>query len=276
MNGIKLIAAATAMAVSTVACASAETKLASKKDYRQAQVRAIEVQRQADIVAAQAASAERVAMWNALSTAVQANPDTASHMAIVAAVASTRGSNGETVTKGNVVQLRPERETTALDWAKVLAPGLIGGVTQAGLAAIAAETQRDSIQANRDIRIQEIVTDGQVWGLMNNIVDEYDDDELTMVDDTVVDDTAQDVDVDVDVDEPVDIVVDDDSTDDGVTDVVDDSFDDTSTNDEEEVLPDDDGSDDLIDIEDDSTEPEPYEYDCSAVGFSPRPPQCQS
>ena len=70
--------------------------MASKRDYRQAQVKAIEVQKQADIMAAQAASAERVAMWNALSEAVKANPESASHMAIVAAVSTSSGNPANT------------------------------------------------------------------------------------------------------------------------------------------------------------------------------------
>lgn len=267
----KTIVVATALALG-VGCASAETKLASKQSYRDAQVRAIKVQKEADILSAQAASAERVAMWNALSDAVKANPDTASHMAIVAAVASTRGSNGETVTQGNVVQLRPERDTTALDWAKVLAPGLIGGVTQAGLAAISAETQRDSIQANRDIRVQEIVTDGQVWSLMNNIVDEYDDDELTMVTTTT---ETSDSTVTVTEPNPDTIVVEQPTVSDETTAVDEpaDTTDSTDTTDDTVEM-----VDDGLDSGDDTTTPddttvEPAEVDCS-VTFSPVPPEC--
>ena len=78
-----------------------ENQNGEQEDYRQAQVKAIEVQKQADIMAAQAASAERVAMWNALSEAVKALKS-ASHMAIVAAVSTSSGNPANTVTRSNV------------------------------------------------------------------------------------------------------------------------------------------------------------------------------
>ena len=69
---LKLLSIATVVAitVSGTGCASASAKLDSKRDYRQAQVQAIKVQREADVIAQQHLSAERVAMWNALSEAV--------------------------------------------------------------------------------------------------------------------------------------------------------------------------------------------------------------
>ena len=70
---IKGVVVATALAIGA-GCASAETKLANKADYRSKQVEAIQVQRKADIMAAQAASAERVAMWNALSALALSAP----------------------------------------------------------------------------------------------------------------------------------------------------------------------------------------------------------
>ena len=71
---IKLLTIATVVAItiSGTGCASASAKLDSKRDYRQAQVDAIRVQREADVIAQQHLSAERVAMWNALSEAVKA------------------------------------------------------------------------------------------------------------------------------------------------------------------------------------------------------------
>lgn len=203
---IKTIVLATALALGA-GCASAETKLASKADYRKQQVAVVKVQKEADIMAAQAAAAERVAMWNALSEAVKANPESASHLAIVAAVSSSRGANGETVTRSNVVQLAKEREDAqAIDYLKVLTPGLIGGVTQAGIAAIVNETSRDRIAANRDIRIAEVGVDGQIIGAINNAIDELDDNELTPeTADVVADDSVAD---DVDTTDAIDDVLD--------------------------------------------------------------------
>jgi hypothetical protein len=190
---IKFIAVATALAVGA-GCASAETKLASKQDYRKQQVEAIKVQKKADIIAAQAAAAERVAMWNALEAAVKANPESASHMAIVAAVSTSSGNPANTVTRSNVVRLNKEREDAqAIDYLKVLTPGLIGGVTQAGIAAIVNETSRDRIAANRDVRIAEVGVDSEIIGAINNAIDELDDNELTPeTADVTADDVAAD------------------------------------------------------------------------------------
>ena len=218
---LKLLSIATVVAItiSGTGCASASAKLDSKRDYRQAQVQAIKVQREADVIAQQHLSAERVAMWNALSEAVKHNPESASNLAIVAAVASSRSNSG-TVTTGSVTTLTPERDVQAIDYVKVLAPGLIGGITQAGISAIANETTRASIKANRDVRIAEVGVDGAIIGAINNAIDELDDSELgngtvtanttdvdvvdvvdtvtvdTAVVDTVVDDTVVDTVVD--------------------------------------------------------------------------------
>ena len=190
---MKLLVIALVITLGT-GCASAETKLASKQDYRKQQVEAIKVQKQADTIAAQAAAAERVAMWQALEAAVKANPESASHMAIVAAVSTSSGNPANTVTRSNVVQLNKEREDAqAIDYLKVLTPGLIGGVTQAGIAAIVNETSRDRIAANRDVRIAEVGVDSEIIGAINNAIDELDDNELTPeTADVTADDVAAD------------------------------------------------------------------------------------
>lgn len=246
MKGLIVITALIAL----TACASADQRIASKQDYRRAQIEAIKVQRQADADAAEAQSAERVAMWEALGEAVKANPDAASHMAIVAAVSSTGNNAPATTVRGNVVRLNEERETTAIDVLKVITPGIIGGVTQAGIAAIAAETTRDSIKANRDIRVKEIEVDGQLWDVLGTAITEAGDDEINYYGD------SGNTTSDVDVTGPSDLVSDD------VTDVVD-TVDDTS-------------SDDVTDVTDDVVEPvEEPAVDCSGPMFSPMPPECQ-
>ena len=261
MNGFKGLVAVITASVALTACATADQRIASKQDYRRAQIEAIKVQRQADAEAAEAQSAERVAMWEALAEAVKANPEAASHMAIVAAVSSTGGNAPAKAVRGNVVKLNEERETTAIDVLKVITPGLIGGVTQAGIAAIAAETTRDSIKANRDIRVKEIEMDGQLWDVLGTAITEAGDDTTNYYSDSTADDAT-----DVDVTEPSDLVSDDvsDVVSDDVTDVVD-TVDDTT-------------GDDVTDVTDDVVEPEeePTEVDCSGPMFSPMPPECAS
>ena len=69
-----------ALALTGQGCANAAAKLESKAGYRQAQVEAIRVQREADALAQQSLSAERVAMWQALTQMVKSNPDSASNL----------------------------------------------------------------------------------------------------------------------------------------------------------------------------------------------------
>jgi Asp-tRNA(Asn)/Glu-tRNA(Gln) amidotransferase C subunit len=177
---IKLLSIATivAVTVSGTGCASASAKLESKAGYRKAQVDAIRVQREADVVAQQALSAERVAMWNALSEAVKHNPESASNLAIVAAVASSRSDSG-TVTTGSVTTLTPEREVLPIDYVKALAGPLLTSATAVGISAITNETTRASINANRSVRIAEVGVDAATIGAINNAIDELDDDELS-------------------------------------------------------------------------------------------------
>lgn len=246
MNGLKAFVAVLSACIALTACASADQRIASKQDYRRAQIEAIKVQRQADAQAAEAQSAERVAMWEALGEAVKANPDAASHMAIVAAVSSTSPANAPATTvRGNVVRLNEERETTAIDVLKVITPGIIGGVTQAGIAAIAADTTRESIRANRDIRVKEIEVDGQLWDVLGTAITEAGDDNYYSG--SGVDDIAPGVDL---IDTPDDVV-------DTVPAV---------------------SGDDVVDVVDDVVDPteEPSEVNCDGPLFSPMPPECQT
>ena len=201
---IKTLTASTiiALALSGQGCASASAKLEGKRDYRQAQVQAIKVQREADVIAQQALSAERVAMWNALSKAASSDKSgvVGTHLAIVAAVASSRSDSG-TVTTGSVTTLTPEREVLPIDYVKALAGPLLTSATAVGISAITNETTRASINANKAVRMSEIqYVDGATIGAINNAIDELDDDELanqspstTVVVDDVVDDVIDDV-----------------------------------------------------------------------------------
>ena len=167
---MKIIAISMALAVFT-GCSTVESRMQNRESYRSAQIKLIQEQSKTASMAAQAASAERVAMWNALAEAVKVAPESASHMAIVAAVASTGDNRGQSSVP-NMVQLNRENvdETSALDVVKVITPGLIGGLTQVGISAIANETTRASINANKTIRVQEIQTDGQIWPVLGAAV----------------------------------------------------------------------------------------------------------
>ena len=242
---MKIITILMALAVFT-GCSTVESRMQNRESYRSAQIKLIQEQSKTASMAAQAASAERVAMWNALGAAVAANPtDSAvSHMAIVAAVASA-GDNGNQSDAPNMVQLNRENvdETSALDVVKVITPGLIGGLTQVGISAIANETTRASINANRDIRVQEIQTDGQIWPVLGAAVSGN---AFVPADTT---DTTPD------------------TTPDTTT-----PAEDTTTPAEDIIDP----SEDVVDpSEDETPTEEPAEVDCSGPQFSPINPACQ-
>ena len=240
---MKIIAISMALAVFT-GCSTVESRMQNRESYRSAQIKLVQEQSKVAAMAAQSESAERVAMWNALAEAVKVAPESASHMAIVAAVASTGGNRNQSSVP-NMVQLNRENvdETSALDVVKVITPGLIGGLTQVGISAIANETTRASINANRDIRVQEIQTDGQIWPVLGAAVSGN---AFVPADTT---DTTPD------------------TTPDTTT-----PAEDTTTPAEDIIDP----SEDIIDPSEDTTTPTPPAVDCSGPQFSPINPACAS
>ena len=156
--------------VSLFGCASAQEKMASKQDYRRAQVEAIKVQSDAGVYKQQAVSAEKEAMWYALAEVVKANPQAASNVAIVAAVAAAReGEDNQTESTGMAL-IKTERDVTALDWAKVLVPGSLNALTNVGIAAITNSTQKAAIRANAAVELAEIEQDGGVYDVLGQAV----------------------------------------------------------------------------------------------------------
>lgn len=149
--------------LSFLGCASAEQKMASKRDYRNAQVEAIRVQSDARISRDQVSALEKQAMWNALAEVVKANPEAASNVAIVAAVAAAReGGNGESTSEGMAL-IKTERDVTALDWAKVLTGPVLGTVTQVGIAALNTDLQKEISRNNTAVDIVEAEIEGKIY-----------------------------------------------------------------------------------------------------------------
>lgn len=228
----------------SVACATAEQRMTDKQNYRNSQLQAISLQTNNRASEAQALSEERVAMWNALAEAVKANPDSATHMAIVAAVAST-GTKGE-ASAPKTVTLNPERDVTALDWAKAFAPALVGGLTQVGIAALTTDYQKEAAKYRKEIAVVEAEVNGKVYDVLEKAFDSAgnSNNDIVIIDADGYSDEAADATVD-------DLFGADPDT--SVTDPVEDT------------------SEDLTDPSE-TTEPEVV--DCSAVTFSPRPPEC--
>jgi hypothetical protein len=194
MNNIIAITLLTTILATGVGCASADARMASRQDYRAAQVQAISVQKAADAQAAAAASAERTAMWEALAAASAHDPNVGTHMAIVAAVSVGRGTDP---LSSKVTTLAPEAaEPTALDYVKAVSPALIGGLTAVGMSAISADVQKNASDNMVAVRRQEIVTDGLMYGVFNNAIDSLEP-VVTTADTSVSSDTSVGV-VDVD------------------------------------------------------------------------------
>jgi hypothetical protein len=232
---MKLVAISLAVMLAT-GCASAEQRMASKADYRDSQVEAIKVQAEQATARQTNEYLAKAEMWKALSEAISNNPDSASHFAIVMAVAAAR-SNDDDSGSMPVVKIREERSTTALDVVKAVTPAVMGSLTQVGVAAIAAETLRNASDNSRQVRIAETEQDGKMWDVLGDAVNG---------------------------DEPVDTT---DVTED-VTDTTPDNTDETPADD---VV---DPSEDVVDPDEDVDEEEAV--DCTPPLFSPTPPECAS
>ena len=123
-------------------CASAEQRMDSKRDYRDAQVEAIKVQAEQRTARETSEKLAEAAMWQSLAEAVKANPESASHFAIVMAVAASN-SGAQEATESPLTTIKTERDVTALDWAKVLTGPLVGSLTQVGIAALNTDLQKE-------------------------------------------------------------------------------------------------------------------------------------
>lgn len=259
----------------TIGCASADQRMASRQDYRRAQVEAISVQRKADSDAAAAQSAERVAMWKAMQAAVTANPDAAqaigSNMAIVAAVSSV-SSNGSTTTTGRIATLNPERDDpTALDYVKAITPSLMNGLVTVGAEAVRNDYLKDAARYRRDERIAETNMEGKIYDVLGNAFDAAGDSNETFIigagSDGLTDEVADEV-----ADDTFDF--DDGGVTDGdVTDVTDDTTD-PDTTEPVDVPVDVDTPDPDIVVDDDGDTIDDA-VDCPEVDFSPLPPECE-
>lgn len=267
--------------VSFLGCASADQKIASKQGYRNAQVEAIKVQAEQATARETAEQLSKAAMWQSLSEAVKANPDSASHFAIVMAVAASNGSAPSASTGTPMMALKTERDTTALDWAKVMTGPLLGSLTQVGIAALNTDLQKEISENNRDVNIKQEENRGKIFDVIPAIAGAAGS-TITMTDSTYVgNDYHNDERVNYVIGDPaeaddlIDTVIDETSSF-GIVDdeVIDDSDVDDGTGDDGT----DDGSVDDTDVDDtdvdDTDVDDTTPVDCSEPQFSPAPPEC--
>ena len=143
-------------------CASAEQKMESKRDYRDAQVEAIKVQAEQRTARETSEQLAEAAMWQSLAEAVKANPESASHFAIVMAVAASNKGPQE-ASEAPLATIKTERDVTALDWAQVLTGPVLGTVTQVGIAALNTDLQKEISRNNTAVDIVEAEIEGKVY-----------------------------------------------------------------------------------------------------------------
>ena len=186
---MKIVAISLAVMLAT-GCASAEQRMASKADYRDSQVEAIKVQAEQATARQTNEYLAKAEMWKALSEAISSNPDSASHFAIVMAVAAAR-SNDDDSGSMPVVKIREERSTTALDVVKAVTPAVMGSLTQVGVAAIAAETLLNATDNTRHVRIAETEQDGKMWDVLGDAVNGEETVDATDVTEDVTDTTDE-------------------------------------------------------------------------------------
>ena len=157
-----------ALIVLATGCAT-QGQLDSKADYRRQQVEAIKVQAEAKVSQQQVAALERKAMWDALAEVVKANPEAASNVAIVAAVAAARtGEDGES--ERSIVTLKTE-QSDAQSWARLLAAPILSSVTQLGIAAFNTDLQKEISKNNSAVQITEAEQDGKIYEMIGVIAE---------------------------------------------------------------------------------------------------------
>ncbi len=265
--------------LSFLGCASADQKIASKQGYRNAQVEAIKVQAEQATARETAEQLSQAAMWQSLSEAVKANPESASHFAIVMAVAASNGSAPSGNNNVPMATLKTERDVTALDWAKVMTGPVLGTLTQVGIAALNTDLQKEISQNNAAVDMKREENRGKIFDVIPSIAGAAGS-TITMTDSTYVgNDFHNDERVNYVIGDPaeaddlIDTVIEE-TTSFGVDDeIIDDSDVDGGTTDDD----DDGGSVDDTDVDDDTddTDDSDGEVDCSEPQFSPAPPECQ-
>lgn len=262
---MKIIVIALALALGA-GCASAEQRISDKQGYRQSQVEAIKVQAEQRTARKSAEELSEAAMWQSLAAAVAANPDSASHFAIVMAVAAARGGDSDDASEPQMVTLKTE-QSDAQAWAKILAAPVLSTITNVGIAAVNADLQKEISRNATKRDIVEAEQSGRIYDAIGTIAENRgtDGDTYNVSDNAVVNTGSQDNDNIV-------VGIDTEAADDAIDEVFSFGIDDPET-------PDDTGVDDPETPDDPDPEGEPEdepedEVDCSEPQFSPMPEEC--
>lgn len=128
------------------------TSLEKQQSNERAQVEIIKVQREALARQKSDEAKAQIALYESLARVAEIDPESAD-AAVIAMLIVGQGAN-EAGEAGPLVQLREQRNE-AIELTKALAPTVGGVLTNVGIAAINANTQRDQIEATRDVQINQ-------------------------------------------------------------------------------------------------------------------------
>lgn len=124
------------------------SSLEEKQAHNEAQIRMIAVQREAQEAERLADANAKKALYEALASVAQANPEQAGAVAVALAVQGITEEDGGATP---IVQLQRE-QNTALEVAKVVLPSVVNLATGLGVAAINADVSKT--QSNNAARVQ--------------------------------------------------------------------------------------------------------------------------
>jgi hypothetical protein len=129
-------------------CSSFEEKQA----HNEAQIKMIQVQREAQAREKIAQAEMNQALYEALLGVAKADPSQSGAVAMALAFSSMKGASNESNTPLVALQAR---RNEALEWANALAPVAGGVISTLGTAIVSGNVQKRQIEATRDVQINQ-------------------------------------------------------------------------------------------------------------------------
>lgn len=128
------------------------TSIEEKTQHNQSQIEIVRVQRDAQRAERLSESEAKKALYEALASVAQANPDQAGAVTVALAIQGLGGDDNADSTP--IIGLQARRNE-ALEWAQALAPVAGGVISTVGTAVISGNVQKRQIEATRDVQINQ-------------------------------------------------------------------------------------------------------------------------
>lgn len=126
--------------------------LEEKQAHNEAQIKMIQVQREAQARERIAQAEMQKALYESLLGVAKADPSQSGAVAMALAFSSMKGANNESNTPLVALQAR---RNEALEWANALAPVAGGVISTLGSAIVSGNVQKRQIEATRDVQINQ-------------------------------------------------------------------------------------------------------------------------